>query len=375
MKSLQNQNILLVQLFSNGDCLYATAVARQIKTDYPGCKLTWAIAPFCKNIILDNPYIDEVMVVENVDKKNSWDVYKKVKALLKLKGSKFNEVFATQDYIGDAHANFDGYIRGRILNCYPYKITVPLQPVLKLTETEVNNANVFFNKNNLSKYKSIILFEFAPLSGQIRLSKEDAFNISKIITEKYTDTAIVLSSADKIENSSDRIIDGSALSLRETAAFTHYCNYLLGCSSGITWITSSSSAKMLPMIQLIDPDAIYLNSPANDFKKFNIKNNGIIELHNFAPLHIAGCFQSIYENGFESSFRKFNKVSKINFKTTTAIVYNLVTSFKWRSLITHWKVNVKVHGLNATFILFFAKGLFLSPFYFLKNRMRKFLKK
>ena len=46
------KNILLVQLFSNGDCLYATTIARQIKQDYPGCKLTWAIASFCKDIIV-----------------------------------------------------------------------------------------------------------------------------------------------------------------------------------------------------------------------------------------------------------------------------------------------------------------------------------
>ena len=33
--------ILLVQLFSNGDCLYATSVARQIKKDFPGHATSW----------------------------------------------------------------------------------------------------------------------------------------------------------------------------------------------------------------------------------------------------------------------------------------------------------------------------------------------
>jgi ADP-heptose:LPS heptosyltransferase len=45
------QKIVLVQLFSNGDCLYATAVARQIKADYPGCHLTWAIADFVNPLL------------------------------------------------------------------------------------------------------------------------------------------------------------------------------------------------------------------------------------------------------------------------------------------------------------------------------------
>ncbi|MEO7049339.1 MAG: hypothetical protein ABI091_28810, partial [Ferruginibacter sp.] len=61
MTNSPQKNILLVQLFSNGDCLYATAIARQIKNDFPGCKLSWAIASFCKNIIAHNPYVDEVL--------------------------------------------------------------------------------------------------------------------------------------------------------------------------------------------------------------------------------------------------------------------------------------------------------------------------
>ena len=36
--------VSLVQLDANGDCLYATTIARQIKQDYPGCHLTWWIS-------------------------------------------------------------------------------------------------------------------------------------------------------------------------------------------------------------------------------------------------------------------------------------------------------------------------------------------
>src|SRR6187399_186933 len=62
------KKIILVQLYSNGDCLYATTVARQIKEDFPGCHLTWAIAAFCKSIVANNPYIDEVLEVNTVVK-------------------------------------------------------------------------------------------------------------------------------------------------------------------------------------------------------------------------------------------------------------------------------------------------------------------
>ena len=50
--------ILLGMLGSNGDCLYATAIARQIKHDFPGCHLTWAVASLCRNVLFNNTDID-----------------------------------------------------------------------------------------------------------------------------------------------------------------------------------------------------------------------------------------------------------------------------------------------------------------------------
>ncbi|MEQ1577992.1 MAG: hypothetical protein ABL894_10090, partial [Hyphomicrobium sp.] len=55
--------ILLGQLGSNGDCLYATTIARQIKKDFPGCHLTWAISSLCTRVLDNNPDVDEVWEV------------------------------------------------------------------------------------------------------------------------------------------------------------------------------------------------------------------------------------------------------------------------------------------------------------------------
>ena len=52
--------ILLGHLISNGDCLYATAIAQQIKRDFPGSHLTWAVSSFCRKIIEENPFVDEI---------------------------------------------------------------------------------------------------------------------------------------------------------------------------------------------------------------------------------------------------------------------------------------------------------------------------
>lgn len=365
------KKILLVQLFSNGDCLYATAVARQIKKDFPDHKLVWAVADFCSPILLNNPFIDEVLEIRNINKNQVWETHETVMKLKKLEGKTYYKVFVTHDTFGDTKANFAGSIRSRVLKSYPYPITVPVQPILQFNDKEISNARAFFEKNNLEAFKTIILFEYAPLSSQVYMTKEIAIKISISITEQIPGTAIILSSANKINTNHYGIIDGSMLTLRETAAFTHYCHLLLGCSSGITWITTSTGAKFLPMVQLIDKDALFLNSPANDFALFNIKHNGVIELQDHSFINIVNCIKAISEFGIDSAFKIFHKPTPYNFKTTTLIVYSLLTSFKWSSLIRHWKMNVQMFGLKFDFIWAYIKGILFCPYYFVRNKIKK----
>ena len=66
---------LLGQLNANGDCLYATILARQIKKDYPGCELTWAISSQCSHILKGNPDVDKIWAlnVESLaDREKAW---------------------------------------------------------------------------------------------------------------------------------------------------------------------------------------------------------------------------------------------------------------------------------------------------------------
>ena len=57
------RRILLGQLAANGDCVYATTVARQIKADDPECHLTWAIGSSYRQVIAHNPHVDAVWEV------------------------------------------------------------------------------------------------------------------------------------------------------------------------------------------------------------------------------------------------------------------------------------------------------------------------
>jgi len=63
--SMAGQRVLLVHLTSNGDCLMATTVTRQIKNDYSGCNLTWAISRKCQQVIENDPFVDEIWPIES----------------------------------------------------------------------------------------------------------------------------------------------------------------------------------------------------------------------------------------------------------------------------------------------------------------------
>src|SRR6476469_1800090 len=54
------ERILLGQLGANGDCLYATILARQLRNDHPNAHITWAISSQCAGLLTNNPDIDEV---------------------------------------------------------------------------------------------------------------------------------------------------------------------------------------------------------------------------------------------------------------------------------------------------------------------------
>ena len=164
------QKILLVQLFSNGDCLYATAVARQIKTDFPNCHLTWAIAPFCSAIIANNPYVDEVLIVDDVPRNNVVAFRRKKKEFFRQqREGRWHKVFVTTN-MDDNQSLYDGTIRGMILNAYPNPVTVPVEPVVVLSQQENENVANFAALHKLSSFDTVVLWEFAPQSGQAAFS-------------------------------------------------------------------------------------------------------------------------------------------------------------------------------------------------------------
>ena len=359
----------MVQLYSNGDCLYATAVARQIKNDYPGCHLTWAIASFCKRIIEHNPYVDAVMEVNTVVK-NDTAALRKLKRELQQRrnNGEFDELFFIHN--GDTNqAYYDGSIRSSILRAYQKPVTVPLTPVLRLSGDETLKAKQFAEKHKLGEYENVILFEYAPQSGQSKMTQAIAISIAeKIVAQK--NAAVILSSANRVEHSLVSIIDGSVLTLRETAAITHYCTFLLGSSSGITWISTADAAKQLPMVQLLNPGAVWPNPISRDFERFGFSTAQLIELTDYGEGAVVNTVLAALDD-FPAAKLKYNQPVPLHFKSTRNIVYNLLCYLEFGAIAKHISVNRDVYGNHPLFYKELLIGFLTFPFKLVKNIITK----
>jgi hypothetical protein len=361
--------ILLVQLYANGDCLYATAIARQVKQDYPGCKLTWAIARSCSAIIAQNPYVDEARIVDDVAK-NDVKAFRSLrrKLMAEKKQGRWDEVFITHNMERNL-ALYDGTVRGMIIRAYPNPVTVSLQPVLVLTPEEEQRVKVFADQHHLHDFRNVILWEYAPQSGQSLLN----FDLVKATAEKLVaqpGTCVILTSANAF-NGNNKIIDASVLTVRENAALTHYCSLLIGCSSGITWLSTSSAAKQLPMLQLLDGQAYFRNAPSDDFARYGFPVNELVELHEFDEQKITDTVKEIIDNGIAAAKQKHDQPLPVQFNSTRKIVYNLLCYLQFGAVYKHYRITTDIYGRHPLFIREFLVTILAFPFRLLANKWRK----
>jgi len=292
--------ILLCQLGSYGDCLYATTIARQIKEDYPDCHLTWAIGSKYKNILNNNPHVDEVWeypISNRLELKTKWFEFVKEVLIRKEQGD-FDKVYFTQAYPGNPQ-HFRDVLRASMFRAYENPITVPIDPVIQLSVQELDSVFYFVEVNRIANYTHRILFEWSPESGQSFVTSGMVLEVVKEIINRFPDACIILSGTDRIGLDNPNIIDGGALTFRENAELTKYCTLFIGTGSGITQICTSDWAKPLPMIQLLQKGTVA--SLINDREYFRLPVDNIIEMTNCTSRHVIDCITSVILNGFAIS--------------------------------------------------------------------------
>ncbi len=274
-------NILLLHLVANGDCLMATTIARQIKHDYPGCRLTWAISFKCRQVVDNNPDVDAVWeVAYGAEESPAGGVWRRIRREAEARRARgeFDLVFYTQIY-PDNVSKYDGTTRPSTFRCYPHPITVPVAPVVRLREQEIERVRRFAEERGLPRHRVVILLECAPGSGQSALNLPKGIELAGRIVAAREDAVVIVSTHLPFQPRHPRVIDGSCLSFRENAALSHFCTLLVGCSSGITWLLTSEAAKPLPTVQFLNRQAMASSfaSVAYDFAHWGLATDAILE--------------------------------------------------------------------------------------------------
>jgi ADP-heptose:LPS heptosyltransferase len=305
-------NILLVQLGSNGDCLFVTTIAKQIKEiDYPGCNLTWMIGSNCSHIIENNHFIDDKIIIPIKDINDLWFKRNNIKETIKKEAVNchFDKIFITDFTKENSEYRF-GTTRSTLFRCYDNPITISPEPQIFLHKKEVDTVTKFCILNSIIKGQNNILFECSPQSGQSKISFEKAIKIAEFVSKNNNSIKIILSSNIKFLQPNKNIIDASVLSIRENAELVNYCNLMVGCSSGLTWLATSNWTQKINMIQLISPhfkNGVIPASVKTDFEYLGLPLKSIIELYDPSEELISECILSTYESGFYYSLNKFDQ--------------------------------------------------------------------
>lgn len=366
-KQQNPKKILLGQLGSFGDCLYATAVARQIKVDFPNCHLTWAIGSPYRSILKNNPHVDDVWVFPLSERNGlltHWQEFKE-EALERKKKGDFDKVFLTQVMPGNIK-NYDGTLRSSIFRGYQYPITVSVSPIVQLSQSEIENVCRFSDHHKLSSYELVVLFECSPKSGQSFVNKGYALKVAENLVASVPGLTIILSSNESFQSTHCQIIDGSSLSFRENLKLLDYCDFLIGCSSGISWLATSENAKKMPMVQLLEKDKFMYASFTHDFKLQKINSSHIIEMTNCTTNELVDCVMKLITDGIDSARNQYGQKIPVKFGFYWQSVMELLFERQFKDFFCSTHVTCKRWGYRFNFFLSFLLPFCKILFRFLK---------
>lgn len=318
--------IALVQLCSFGDCLYATLIARQIRTDHPGCHLTWVIGDRYASILDLNPHVDAVhrIPVRGVSDAIS-DAWFSAREWTEAQVSSglFDKAYFTQ-ILPDNLYLYNGLIRATIYRAYPNRIEPPFEPIVALSPSEADTGRSFAAAHSLPSFENVFMFECGPMSDQSPMSPQRAEGLAHALAKAHPTTAFCLSSASPLKSPSHQVIDASSLSYRENLALIPYCTGLIGCSSGITWLSTASGVQlhMLQILASTNGTSIFASVVA-DFRQFGGDITKVIEMEAPTDSEIHDCVSVWIKDSHEQARGRFHQELRPG-RNLCAVIYRSV---------------------------------------------------
>ncbi|MCW7546050.1 hypothetical protein N7I30_19905 [Aurantimonas litoralis] len=308
------KRILLGQLGANGDCLYATIIARQLRHDHPDAEITWAISSQCSRLIANNPHVDAVWEIEIP----SWDLHESMwrlferEALRRYGRREFDDIYLTQIWPNNFH-NYDGTVRSSLLRNLGRPITVPIENVIVLDDVELERVSTFARQAGLADREHRILFECSSKSGQSFVTPEVAQDVADELYDILPNSMVIFSTHLPMVLRDTRSRYAGGISLREIAELTQHCSLFVGCGSGGTVSATSTASKPLPNVQILSRATSVYASFAHDFEYFGLTGRPIIEITEEDPRTIARCIASVCTRGIGAARAEFDEHRPVTF--------------------------------------------------------------
>ena len=308
------KRILLGQLNANGDCVYATILAHQLRHDNPDAHITWAISSQCASLLNNNPHIDHVWEIPSPGwnmPEVIWRVFER-EAVRRYVEREYDEILLSQ-VSPENYQNFDGTVRPSILRALGRPVTVPIENVICVTQEEAERVDRFVRDGRIAEFEHRILFECSSRSGQSFITPDLAQEIAARLYRALPNTTVIYTTSEPMQLRDERSRYAGGLSLREIAHLTHACSVFVGAGSGCTVLATSSAAKQLPSVLLLRGDTSMFASFAQDLDYFGIDHPGIVELTDENPNRIAACIALVCLEGTGPAFGEYGGHVRIAF--------------------------------------------------------------
>lgn len=307
--------ILLGMLGSNGDCMYATAIARQLKVDFPGCHLTWAIGSLCRPVLANNPDIDavwEFAMTSWADMDHAWTLLE-IEARQLAEAGRFEHVFLAQISPG-RFADYDGTVRPSIFRAFGRPITVPVDVTVNLSEAERAGVDRWFQDSPAADASQVVLCECSSKSGQSFMTVELGMQMAEAITAERPRAVVIMSTHEALPRPHPRIVSGASLSMRQTARLTDHVDLFVGCGSGLSVVATSGAARpALPNIQILKRGTSVYASFRHDFIHFGKPAAHFMELTSEDPAHLGRAVIAALSDGFAAAQAEFDDPVPLTF--------------------------------------------------------------
>lgn len=237
--------IAIIQPACYGDNINSTLMLQPIKNKYKDCVLdVWTSTKY-GSAFYNNPHINNLYEIPSSNKNDSLHQVVTTPDLIKNCG--YTKIFNPHPMVNNdkwtsiLNGQFGtnlicAWIRALEEADIPYN--VPLETVLRLTDTEINNAKHFCSKLNMNK--RTIIMETEAESGQSQFNHHWLSELGKHLL-KNNDTNLIISKreSDNTINGLNHMYPGSVyfaggLSIRECAEVFNHCQIFFSVSSGLS---------------------------------------------------------------------------------------------------------------------------------------------